>query len=159
MFPTKRDATGWLDRAKGELLAGTHVADSASITVSEAAEMWLKRAETHGLESSTIRQYRQHAELHIKPRVGGTKLTMLTAPAVQQFADELMAAGSRAMAGKVLTSLSGILAEAQSRGLVGRNVAKDVRVRLPKRHKARPEMPTSEELKAIVTNAAGRWRP
>lgn len=159
MFKRKSDATGWLDRARGELMAGTHVADSASITVSEAADLWLRRAETNSLESSTVRQYRQHAELHIKPRIGGTKLTTLTAPAVQQFADDMMATASRAMVGKVLSSLSGILAEAQARGLVGRNVARDVRVRLPKRHKPRPEMPTADELRAIVQHVAGRWRP
>jgi hypothetical protein len=55
-FATKAEATRHETKVRGELVAGTHVADSASITVEAAGDLWLQRAETEGLEASTIRQ-------------------------------------------------------------------------------------------------------
>ncbi|GAB4073220.1 hypothetical protein GCM10028812_53230 [Ancylobacter sonchi] len=59
----------------------------------------------------------------------------------------------------VLTSLSGILAEAQRRGLAAQNPVSAVRLRISKRVTVRPEMPTREELRAILSAGQGRWRP
>src|ERR1035437_1082349 len=160
-FATKRAATAWLDNARVDLRAGTHVAESASITVGEAADLWLKRAVGNGIEQSTVRQYRAHAEHHIKPLIGAVKLTALTAPAIQRFADDLAETRSRTMVGKVISSLCGLLSEAQALGLVGRNIARDSKARLPKRRRedVRPEMPTVAELRAMIEAAEGRWRP
>jgi integrase len=158
-FSTRREAELFLAQAITEVRAGAYTPDSASITIAKAAELWLLRAERDGLARSTLDQYRQHVNLHIAPLIGGMKLSQLTGPAVANFIDQLRATRSRALAGKILTGLSGILAEAQARGLVGKNVARDARGRLPKRDKARPEMPTSDELRAIVAHAEGRWRP
>jgi integrase len=45
-FTTKAQALAFETTTRGELLAGTHVADSASITVEAAGLLWLARAET-----------------------------------------------------------------------------------------------------------------
>ncbi len=50
----------WQGKAAPEIMRGTHTPESASITVAEAAENWIKRAEIEGRERSTIDQYRQH---------------------------------------------------------------------------------------------------
>ena len=60
-------------------------------------------------ERSTIDQYRQHVKLHIKPRLGRTKLAQLTPTQVDNFRDELLAELSRPLARKVLTSFKSIL--------------------------------------------------
>ena len=52
-----------------------------------------------------------------------------------------------------------LISEAQRRGLTAYNPVREVRVRLPKREQTRPEMPTAEELRAILAAASGRWRP
>jgi integrase len=75
------------------------------------------------------------------------------------------------MVRKVRTSLSALLSDAQERGLVSRNVVRELR-RARKRGKERQaekrqkgklkvgvDIPTREEIKAIVEAAAGRWRP
>jgi hypothetical protein len=71
--------------------AGTHVADRASISVAEAADLWLARCERDGLEQSTMVGYRSHVTYHIKPLIGSVKLSRLTAPRVQEFVDQLLA--------------------------------------------------------------------
>jgi integrase len=52
-----------------------------------------------------------------------------------------------------------LISEAQRLGKTTYNPVREVRVRLPKRDRGRPEMPTHDELRAILAQAAGRWRP
>jgi len=109
------------------------------------------------------------------------KLSQLSAPMVREFEDKLargdMPEGasplprSVAMVRKVRVSLSALLSDAQERGLVSRNVVRELR-RSRKRGKERQaekrqrgklkvgvDIPTREEIKAIVEAATGRWRP
>ena len=47
---------------------GVHTAPSKSITVAKAAKDWVAYVELEGRERSTVVQYRQHADRHIRPR-------------------------------------------------------------------------------------------
>jgi integrase len=79
-FDTRKAATAWLDEAKFEVKQGIHTPENASITVAEAAEIWIEKSELEKLERSTLRQYRNHVDLHIKPsRIGSEKLARLSA--------------------------------------------------------------------------------
>ncbi len=158
-FPTKRAAESWATDTLFDVKQGVHTPDSASITIAEAADLWLKRGELESLERSTLEQYRVHADRHVKPMLGGTKLSRLTRPMVEAFKDKLLETRSRAMAQKVMTSLKSILNEAQRRGLVAQNAAIGVAVRRPTRHKEHVEIPTKEEINKILEAASGRWRP
>jgi integrase len=71
---------------------------------------------------------------------------------------------------KILVSLGSLLGDAQERGLVARNVVRDIRgrrkgtdSRQEKRQKGRlkvgVDIPTRAEIKAIVEALTGRWRP
>src|SRR5215472_4479861 len=74
-FERQKDAKDWLVTAQGEVQRGIHTPESASITVAEAAQLWLDRGELEKLERSTLRQYRNHVDLHILPaRIGHEKL-------------------------------------------------------------------------------------
>ena len=90
---------------------------------------------------------------------------------LRSFEDELRQKGrSAAMTRRVVVSLGTMLADAQERGLVRRNIVRDLRgrrggkdERQEKRHKGRlkigVDIPTREEVKALVDAAKGRWRP
>jgi integrase len=147
-------------KARAEVAAGTHTPDNASITVSEAADLWLAHCECDCLEATTLRQYRTHLDLHIAPRIGNTKLSRLSAPAVNAFVDQLLADGrSKDMARRVLRSLSSIVGEAQRRGLIAANNVRDASpIKRSKRTDARPEMPTKDELRRIIDATPNRWR-
>jgi integrase len=141
-----------------------HTAPSKSITVAQAAEDWIAGVELEGRERSTIAQYRQHADGHIKPRLGRERLAALTTPRINAFRDDLLVHLSRALAKKILTSLKSILRDAQRRGNVAQNVAQSVSIGADKRGKRKlkvgVEIPTPDEIKQIVRAASGnKWRP
>ena len=160
-FKTKKEADTWLVQARHQVASGTHTADSVSVTVAEAADLWLARCERDDLERSTLAGYRSHVTYHIGPMLGATKLSRLTAPRVQEFVDQLLSGGrSRALTKKIVASLSSMISEAQRRGLAAQNPVRDVRVRLPKREQGRPDMPSLEELRALLGGMRDdRWRP
>jgi len=158
-FALKKDADTFLAKAQHEVGQGTHVADSASVTINEACRLWMERATNEGLERSSLDQYRQHSEIHIKPAIGGQKLSKFTVPAAQKFADDLSKTVSKAMVKKVLGSLSGIFSEAQRQGYVGQNPVKAVKIRVNKRDVKKIEMPTKQELAAILKATPDKSKP
>lgn len=127
-FRRKKDADAFEVKARGEVAVGTHVADSASVTVATAADIWIAAGQLDGLQATTIRQRDQHVRLHIVPRIGAVKLSQLTAPRVEEFKDELLRDLSRPMARAVLTSLKGMLRVARVKGLIGTNPAEAVKL-------------------------------
>ena len=55
-FVTKKEADAFAATAAVEVREGVHVADSATVTVREAGNLWLAAAEASGLERSTTEQ-------------------------------------------------------------------------------------------------------
>jgi integrase len=160
MFLTKREADNYLVKARGEVALGTHVADSQSVTVADAADLWVISGERDNLEPTTVRQRRQHADLHIKPLIGAIRLARLTAPGVQSFVDKLLETRSRAMARRALTSLKGLLAEAQRRGLIGHNPAAVARVAVRRTESEEDEgfaIPPKDHLRSMLAKSAEIW--
>jgi integrase len=164
-FKYKAEAVAHEEKAKVAIRAGTHVSLDSSLTIADAAVEWIKRVEANGMrgegpaERTTVRQYRQHVDLHIVPRVGKLKLAKLTAKDIQSFRDSLLAndengklAMSRAMARKVLTSLKSLLKVAG----VG-HVAADVTLGKKKRDDRKLEIgrdiPRTDEIKRLIEAA------
>jgi integrase len=162
-FARQGEAKAWLVTAQGEVSRGVHTPENASITVAEAAALWIEKGELKQLERSTLRQYRNHVDLHIVPLIGGVKLARLSAPAIETFRDDMLRKGSRPMARKVLASLKSILGEAQRRGLVAQNAAQPVRVDVKKREQGKlavgGDIPSKAEVQTILSSAEDRWRP
>ena len=171
-FAKKRDADAHHAIVGVAVRAGTHTADSRSVTVAKAAELWLESCEAAGLERTTITAYRQHVELHIVPILGGLRLSQLTVPMVRGFEDRLRRDGrSPIMVRKARRSLGGILADAQERGLVGQNVVYSPAQEPPlaarrgqRQAQDRVDIPSPDEIRAVVAKLAmiadaARWRP
>ncbi len=158
-FARKKDAETWLTKAAYDVSQGTHTPDSTSITVTEAAKLWISKAQAEDRERSTVKSYKELERLHISPLIGSIKLSRLTAPLVEQYRDDLVATRSRAMAGKAVRALSMVLSEAQRRGLIGQNVAKGVKVIRASRDKVKIEIPTKAELKALLAAATDDEKP
>ena len=94
-FARKKEADAEAARIRVDVDQGLHTAPNKSITVTQAAEDWLKYVELEGRERSTLAQYRQHVDRHIKPRLGDEKLAKLTTPRINAFRDDLLASLSR----------------------------------------------------------------
>src|SRR6186997_2840960 len=170
-FDRRRDADAYHAVVGVETRAGQHVADNQSVAIAEATRLWLESCDAAGLERSTVAAYRQHVRLHIMPLLGAVKLSQLTVPMVRRFEDKLRADRSPAMVRKVLGSLSSILTDAQERGLVLQNVVRGLRARRQRGKERRADkrkrgkfrigvdIPSPEEVRAIIAHLDGRWRP
>ena len=155
-----------------EVRESTHVADSASVTVKEAGELWLESAERPRLERTTLDQYRQHLWLHIEPFLGHTMLSRLTAPTVRAFEDRLRKGRDEEASthpDQLRGSQSWFVARRCSRarddraqpgaritGAPGKNRHAD---RHNGKLKIGVDIPTPAEVKRIVEAAKGHWRP
>jgi len=162
-FKARKDAKAFLVLTEGEVIRGVHTPEHASITVAEAAELWLKRAELEQLERSTIAAYRGHVRFHVVPLLGAVKLARVSTPVVEAFKDKLLETRSRALAKKVLASLKSIIGEAMRRGLVAQNTATSVTIDSKRRTEGKlavgVDVPTKTEIGALIEAAQGRWRP
>jgi integrase len=166
-FARKREADAYHAQVAVDVKTGIHTADSRSVTVSEAGAFWLQSREAAGIERTTLGSYREHLNLHITPLIGATKLAALTTPFVRAFEDRLRQDRSPAMVRKILVSLSGILADAQDRGLVAQNVVRNRRAhrngsdaRQKHRLEAGKDIPTPAEMRSVIAHlGSGRARP
>ncbi len=163
-FPKKSAGEAWLVETCHDVARGIHTPGSISPTVKEAGALWIKRCHEKRLEPMTIKGYEEHCELHLYPFIGAKKLSDLTVPTVNAFADQLRDAGRSAeMIKRVVRSLGAIFKEARRRGLS--NVAPTVGLELdlPERDDPRPVIPTKPELQAIIARATTHqnrmWRP
>jgi integrase len=171
-FAKKKEADARHAVVAVDVSAGVHVAPSKSVTVKEAGEGWIRASEANRLERSTIKQYREHVDRHIVPFIGRMKLSDLSAQMVRKFEDTLREEGrSSAMIRKVIGSLGSLLADAQEQGLAARNAVRDLRrnrrrgkeLNAEKRQKGKlkvgVDIPTPQEVKAMIGHVKGRWRP
>jgi integrase len=166
-FATRKEAQAWLIKTQSEVARGVHTPERQSINVYEAAQLWLKRGESEGLEKGTLRGYNALVRLHIGPsRIGNVKLASLSTPMIEEWRDQLVAKLSRRLASKVLGTLKSILSETQRRGLVAQNVALPVRIGAKKRELRKleigrdiPGKPDIQKILTVVAEHHPRYRP
>jgi integrase len=170
-FSRKRDADAYHATVTVDVRHGTHTADSTSVTVAKAGGLWLETGDANGLEQTTLDYYRQHVDLHIVPLIGAVKLSQLTPPMVRHFEDQLRTNHSPVMVRRLVGSLGAILSDAVERGLVTQNVVRSMRSRRRRGKDARADkrqrgklkvgvdIPSPDEIRAIIGSLEGRWRP
>jgi integrase len=166
-FETKGEAKAYEAQVCVDLGAGVHVSPKKSPTIQKAGEDWIAGSEAKGLERATVKQYREHLNIHIVPFLGDIKLSDLTAPMVRQFENKLRETGrSQSLTRMILSSLGALIAEAVEHGNAAKNPVRDLR-RNRKRKGDRQrrklevgvDIPLPSEVSAIVGAAKGRWRP
>jgi integrase len=165
-FKQQKKAKDYAATVAVDINRGVHTSSKA--TIAEAGAKWLDDCEGR-LERATIEAYRQHLNDHIVPYLGAVKLSQLTVPLVREFSDKLRKNGrAPAMTKRIIGDLGSILADAQERGLVAQNVVRSLSHRKKtrdseRRHKARlkvgVDIPSPDEIRAIVEHLNGRWRP
>ena len=179
-FPRKKEADAYVATAVVEVRSGVHTPDSQSITVADAMKLWL--GSCGALERTTVDSYRNHVHLHINPFLGRTKLSQLTGPLVREFEDKLRKGDpslgetigtkrSPTMIKRIVGSLGFALSDSIERGLIARNVVRDLRgsrkrgkdLHAERRQKGKlkvgVDIPMPAEVRAIVNALDGKWRP
>jgi integrase len=154
-FSRKKEATAFHDQTKVDIRAGTHVSPPANLTMADVANKWIRQVEADNRERSTIRQYRQHIDLHIVPRIGAVKLAKMTRGHCEYLRDELLAKLSPALARKVWVSFKSILKHVHCK-----HIADGVRVAVNDREVEEFEVgrniPTTDEVKRLIAAAADK---
>jgi integrase len=161
-FKTKGEATAHEERNKVAIREGNYVSVDRSITVADAAKVWLKRVEANGMrhrgpvERTTRNQYGQHVNLHIVPRIGKLKLAKMSSKDIESFRDTLLAKGgdgkpvmSRALARKVMVSLKSLL-KANQCGHLADDVVIGVDARTKHKLEIGKDIPTTAEIKRLI---------
>src|SRR6516225_892695 len=159
-FARKKEADAFHHKVKVDIRAGTHVAIDNDITIADVADKWIRRAEANGRERGTIRQYREHANLHIVKRIGAIKLAKLTIQHVEHFRDDLLSgdnAMSRPMARKVLTSLKSMLRTVRC-GHLATDVTIGGTVRERRDLEVGVDIPTHDEVRRLIATAKDKLR-
>ena len=130
-FPTKKAADAWLLKARGEVAAGIYSPDSTSITVGQAAELWLQHSEQAGLEPATIARLSLASALH-RAAAGRDEAKPIEPPADRGV--RRSAAGHGLLAGTGQESprvgQGDSLGKSQRRGLASWNPAQPVSVKI-----------------------------
>jgi integrase len=166
-FDKRKDADARHATVKVELRQGVHTPNSASLTIEAAGQLWIKSCEGRGLERTTIRDYKLSLKLHITPFLGTTKLSELSVPMVRAFEDKLRDNGrSPAMVRRARVALSTLIADAMERGLVNRNVVRELsrkqELKADQRAKGQLEIgrdiPSPDEIRKFLPVLRGRWR-
>jgi len=167
-FTRKKDADEAHDKIRTAVRAGNHVATSGSKTVREAAALWLDSVADR-IEPASFMNYRGHVNSFIVKHLGDVKLSKLNMATVRGFEDWLAKNNSPIMVRKVMTTFGTMISDARERGFVATNVVQDLlRGRKGKRTseqrhngklKVGVDIPTPDEVGAIITAAPPRWRP
>ena len=161
-FARKREADLYEVQVRTEVRAGVHTPPSDSLTVEEAAAMWLAAVQLEGRERATLKRYDELARLHVNVHLGPIKLAQLTTPRVHAFRDALLARLSRAQARKVLWCLKAIIDDAMKRGCVAQNVARSVSVGADSKRGTRlqvgVDIPSPDEIRRILNAATDAAR-
>ncbi|MFK4445201.1 integrase [Caballeronia udeis] len=127
-------------------------------TITDAIDAWLKICQNEGrdgrppVSDATYRYYSYIADI-MKLYAWQKGLRELTKPDVVAFRSWLITERGRYLAAKTLTYFHAVLAEMASRGLVASNVASGVSVRQETRYSEPVEIPTHNEIKALLTAA------
>ena len=175
-FDKERKAKEWEAQTRVELKKGIHRPDSTSLTVNEAAKLWLDRCKSDGLERSTIQDYEIECRRHIVPamvpegtpngwkgKFGDVKLSQLTSPMCDAFAIQLPKTATRITSQRVLTRFKTVLKDAQRRGLIAYNPATPIRIRTNWREKVSKRIgehiPSKADVRAMLGAAKGYWYP
>ena len=168
-FQRKSEAKAWAATTTVQIKDGTHVPDSATVTVAEAGKRWIEACQGRGLEPSTIDRHKQHLELHIKPLIGREKLSKVTVPFVRSFEDLLRKTPVQTKKGprkrsadgvrRAVGALGALLSNAQEEGLVAVNAVHALRGRRSNgtgqdRHKRKlkvgVDIPTPDEVRRLL---------
>ena len=158
-FRTKAAADAERVRVEGQLASGTHVPDRDSLSVEDAAKAFLLDFQDlvadGRRERSTLKKYREHIELHLKPfDIAKVKLSRLSGPDCAAYAKALETNRSEAMGTRVFATFRQVLDLAWSKGWIHGNPASAVSVRTAgDRDEDEVQIPPKDQVRKLIDTA------
>jgi integrase len=161
-FETEKAAKAYRMRIEVEIEGGVHTADAETVTLRSAVEAWLTDCERRHqigahMTGDTIRGYRNYAERHVIPALGGALLTKLTADRMQDFINAKAATMARSSCKAMRLVLMQSLRFAVKRKWLRRNPLADEPLEVPPEARVRRvTIPSREEIGRILATLAKR---
>ena len=164
-FEKRKDADEFVAAIGAELIAGRHVHDTDSVTVSEAIVVFLEAAEKLGLhgrgkvEPKTLRGYKEMLTNHVEPYLGALTIARLDERRVTAWRDvDMLGERKNGEPGETpnttmvaLSRLRALCKYAKSRGwMKGENPCDDVKVIIDRRHKRQISVPSHADVELLL---------
>lgn len=131
-FPTRKEASTWLQKTAGQVRQGLTY-DASKTNLEGLLDDWLSLKESK-LRASTLELYATQIRNHIKPGLGGIRLMDLNPGVIQAFYSRLQEQGTGRRTIELCHSiLHGCLKHAHRLGLVAQNWASLVEVPRPEK--------------------------
>jgi len=122
-------------------------------TVGQWLRRWLDEYAVHNVRPLTLKTYRGIVERELVPSLGDIRLTQLGVAEVQHYVNARRGKHSPRWLQHQRSVLRTALAEAERQGLVGRNVARLVKISNPRRDEVQPL--TVEEARKFIAHIRG----
>lgn len=103
---TQKEVREKLSRLVTEVDDGTYL-EPVKETVGEWLDIWLATYVSYSVKPYTLDSYERNCNRHIKPALGGVRLSALTAPRIQQFYNSLLC--EKKLSPKSIKNIHGIL--------------------------------------------------
>lgn len=132
---TQREVVQKLDSLRRDVDNGRDLTQAETTVQRFLTDVWLPMKEVDGTRASTLRSYRWLVHTHVVPSLGRKSLGDLTTRDVQIWMNEKRASDlSLATCNHALRLLRNALGDAEDLGLIGRNVARSVKLaKVPQR--------------------------
>ena len=166
-FTLKKDADKYRTHIETEIERGVHTPASVSPTISQAADLWLKdceeRCETgDNMSPYTLRYFQSCTKNHIKPFLGTTRLSALTGPMLKHWVNDLARHEDNPRRYRTIESSVNVLCLligfTIQEGLIGHNILREARPRIPGVKNGRIKKPTRDEIKLMLAKSSGLTR-
>lgn len=154
-YERQKDALARKREIETEIEGGYHTATSASVTLRQAAESFLKDCDRRHkigdrMSGATLRAYTSWIETQIIPRFDAKLISELTRDEVQEWIDELSVPYKRKTVQYINTVLNEIMKFAVRKKWARRNVLKEDPVTIPGSPQKRVAVPTKEDIRALL---------
>lgn len=154
-FDQKKQADRRRVEIEGELARGVHVAVSDSCTIRELADAYMLDVERRHhigdrMTMTSVKSYRNMIYNHICAEFGTLKVVDLTAAMIQDWLNKKCETWKRSSVRRAHCNLTLLLSFGVSKRMVGRNVIKEGRVRVPSGEVKRVAVPSRKQLSAIL---------
>ena len=165
-FDMKKEAGKYRTKVELEIEKGVHTADTASITVRDAAKQYLRHVENRVREGElcegSYRNYKTIIKNRILPQFGTIKLTALNAPAIHRWIEDMRYGGAKPIGPRALVLtvlvLRLMIGLAQRHGQIATNVMVDARPDLPRPTRKELAIPTKNEVRLLLSQATGYFK-
>ncbi|MDB5596275.1 MAG: hypothetical protein JWM36_3236 [Hyphomicrobiales bacterium] len=155
-FEKKKEADARRQKIEAEISGEVHVAQAATITFKEVADLFLRECDRRrlvkdGIGRATVKNYEAFIRKHMCCEIGATKLTQISPQMLRDLVNGFSVRMKRNTVQRAVTVLGLVLDFAISRDLLKRNLMRDHKIRAPAPTGERIAVPSIEEIRRLLS--------